>query len=43
MGDVGENKSVKVFQRRAQILKKKLEASVGETEVFTEELQEIEE
>jgi len=42
VGDVGENKNVKVFQRRAQILKKKIDASQGETEIFTEELEAIE-
>ena len=43
MGDIGENKNVKVFQRRAQILKKKIDASTGETEIFAEELEGIEE
>lgn len=43
IGDSGENRNIKMFQRRAQILKKKIDASVGETEVFSEELREIEE
>lgn len=43
VGDVGDNKNVKVFQKRAQILKKKIDASSGETEIFTEELEAIEE
>jgi len=42
VSDIGETRTVKVFQRRAQILKKKIDASVGETEIFSEELQEIE-
>ena len=43
VGDVGENKSVKVFQKRAQIFKKKIDVSRGETEIFSDELSEIEE
>lgn len=42
VGDIGESKNIKLFQRRAQILKKKIDASAGETEMFSEELQEIE-
>jgi len=42
VSDGCDNKSIKVFQRRAQILKKKIDASAGETEIFSEELQEIE-
>lgn len=42
IADMGENKSVKHFQRRAQILKKKIDASMGETEIFSEELEAIE-
>jgi hypothetical protein len=38
VGDIGEGQNVKVFQKRAQILKKKIDASVGETEIFAEEL-----
>ena len=43
ISDKGETKMVQVFQRRAQILKKKIDASKGETEIFAEELAEIEE
>lgn len=43
VSDMCDNKNIKMFQRRAQILKKKIDTSVGETEVFSEELQEIEE
>ncbi len=43
VGDVGENKNVKVFQKRAQIFKKKIDVSRGETEIFSDELSEIEE
>ena len=43
VSDMCDNKNVKMFQRRAQILKKKIDTSVGETEIFSEELQEIEE
>jgi len=42
ISDMSDNKNIKVFQRRAQILKKKIDASSGETEIFSEELQEIE-
>lgn len=41
--DILDNNNVKVFQKRAQILKKKIDASAGETEIFTEELEAIEE
>ena len=42
ISDKAENKQVHAFQRRAQILKKKIDASRGETEIFAEELAEIE-
>jgi len=37
-----ESQQVQMFQRRAQILKKKIDASSGETEIFADELNEIE-
>ena len=40
---MGESRLVQVFQRRAQILKKKIDASREETSIFAEELAEIEE
>lgn len=42
ISDMGESKQVQVFQRRAQILKKKIDASREETGIFAEELAEIE-
>ena len=42
ISDVGESRQVQVFQRRAQILKKKIDASRQETAIFAEELAEIE-
>ena len=39
---MGESRLVQVFQRRAQILKKKIDASREETGIFAEELAEIE-
>jgi len=39
--DKGEPQNVQIFQRRAQILKKKIDASMGETKIFSEELAEI--
>jgi len=40
--DKVESQQVQVFQRRAQILKKKIDASSAETEIFADELDEIE-
>lgn len=40
--DMIESQQVQMFQRRAQILKKKIDASSGETEIFADELNEIE-
>ena len=42
ISDKGETKQVQVFQKRAQILKKKIDASRGETDIFSDELAEIE-
>ena len=42
ISDMGESRLVQVFQRRAQILKKKIDASREETGIFAEELAEIE-
>lgn len=36
------NTTVQVFHRRAMILKKKIDASLGEANLFSEELSEIE-
>jgi len=41
ISDMGESKLVQAFQRRAQILKKKIDASREETVIFAEELSEI--
>ena len=43
IGDQVESQHIQIFHRRAQILRKKTEGSLGENKMFAEELGEIEE